>query len=404
MCSINSGRLWNDIISTRQMGATGNSGITRLALSEEDRKVRQWFADECTALGCTVEVDRIGNMFATYGGQDMTLAPIAVGSHLDTQPQGGRFDGILGVLAGVELIRALKESTTRLKRPLTVINWTNEEGSRFAPPMMGSGVFTGALSLAPTEALRDKAGLTVAEALENIGFRGPGPIDRRRLAAYVELHIEQGPALEAADKDIGVVTGVQGVRWLDVLVKGTEAHAGSTPMTQRKDALVAAAEIVIAVRDIARQHPPGVGTVGFAAIEPNSRNVVPGTVRLEVDLRHPSETGLDAMQSALEQRAATAERSIVVERIWRKSPVDFDPRCVTAVRESAEALGFSAIDIVSGAGHDAAHIATVAPTAMIFIPSKDGLSHNELEYSSPQQCAKGAEVLLRTVLEIDRRF
>ncbi len=401
MPAINGDRLWADIVSTASFGGADKGGVTRLTLTEEDRQVRDWFVDECRSLGCTVETDQIGNIFATYPGEDRSLPPIAVGSHLDTQPQGGRFDGILGVLAGVELIRTLKETATVLRHDLTVINWTNEEGSRFSPAMMGSGVFAGASPLSKIEAVQDRDGTTVRAALEAIGYRGeilPGHVG---FAAYVELHIEQGPLLEAAATEIGIVTGVQGVRWFDVTITGTEAHAGSTPMDQRDDALVAASQIVLAVRDIARRHSPGVGTTGFAAVGPNSRNVVPGSVHLQIDMRHPSDTGLDQMQAALEQAIDALDARIVLDRIWSKQPVVFDLLIVDAVRASAGALGHSAIEMVSGAGHDAAHLAGICPTAMIFVPSKDGLSHNEAEYTSPEECARGADVLLQTVLQID---
>ncbi|MEI2298135.1 Zn-dependent hydrolase [Ensifer sp. MJa1] len=399
----NGDRLWNDIVATARFGSTDKGGVTRLTLTEEDRGVRDWFVAECQALGCVVEIDGIGNIFATYPGEDMSLPAIAVGSHLDTQPQGGRFDGILGVLAGVEVLRTLSESSTRLRHKLTVVNWTNEEGSRFSPAMMGSGVFAGALSLEAAHALADREGTTVNAALDAIGYRGEAKFDPATFAAYIELHIEQGPLLEASATEIGVVTGVQGVRWFDITISGTEAHAGSTPMAQRDDALVAAAEIVLAVRDIARQNPPGVGTVGFVEVGPNSRNVVPGSVRLQIDMRHPSETGLDQMQAALEDAVRNAGVGTKLKHIWSKAPVVFDPAIVEAVRHSAEALGFSATDVVSGAGHDAAHIATITPTAMIFVPSKDGLSHNEAEYTSPEECARGAEVLFQAILELDRR-
>ncbi|MCK3778635.1 Zn-dependent hydrolase [Ensifer sesbaniae] len=399
----NGDRLWNDIVTTARFGGTDKGGVTRLTLTEEDRQVRDWFVGECRALGCSVEVDGIGNIFATYPGEDMALPAIAVGSHLDTQPQGGRFDGILGVLAGVEILRTLKETSTRLRRPLTVVNWTNEEGSRFSPAMMGSGVFADALSLDAAHALSDREGVTVGAALDAIGYRGRGTLEATALAAYVELHIEQGPLLEASATEIGVVTGIQGLRWFDVVITGTEAHAGSTPMAQRDDALVAAAEIVLAVRDIARENPPGVGTVGFVEVGPNSRNVVPGSVRLQIDMRHPSEAGLDRMETALQDAVRKAGANAELKCVWSKAPVVFDPSIVDAVRHSADALSYSATDVISGAGHDAAHIATITPTAMIFVPSKDGLSHNEAEYTAPEECARGAEVLFQTILELDRR-
>ena len=399
----NGDRLWNDIVATADFGAADKGGVTRLTLTEEDRQVRDWFVAECLSLGCEIEIDGIGNIFATYAGEDMSLPAIAVGSHLDTQPQGGRFDGILGVLAGLEVLRTLKESATRLRHPLTVVNWTNEEGSRFSPAMMGSGVFAGALALEAAHALADRDGTTVGTALDAIGYRGEAHVDPAAFAAYVELHIEQGPLLEASATEIGVVTGIQGLRWFDITVTGTEAHAGSTPMVQRDDALVAAAEIVLAVRNIARENPPGVGTVGFVEVGPNSRNVVPGTVRLQIDMRHPSEAGLDRMQAALEDTVRSVGASAELTRIWSKAPVVFDPSIVDTVRNSAEALGYSATDVVSGAGHDAAHIATIMPTAMIFVPSKNGLSHNEAEYTAPEECARGAEVLFQTILELDQR-
>ncbi|WVT76981.1 Zn-dependent hydrolase (plasmid) [Sinorhizobium chiapasense] len=399
----NGDRLWNDLVTTARFGGTDKGGVTRLTLTEEDRQVRDWFVGECRALGCSVEVDGIGNIFATYPGEDMALPTIAVGSHLDTQPQGGRFDGILGVLAGVEILRTLKETSTRLRHPLTVVNWTNEEGSRFSPAMLGSGVFAGALSLDAAHALSDREGVPVGAALDAIGYRGSAAVEPTALAAYVELHIEQGPLLEASATEIGVVTGIQGLRWFDVVITGTEAHAGSTPMAQRDDALVAAAEIVLAVRDIARENTPGVGTVGFVEVGPNSRNVVPGSVRLQIDMRHPSEAGLDRMETALQDAVRKAGARAGLMRVWSKAPVVFDPSIVHAVRASAEALGYSATDAVSGAGHDAAHIATITPTAMIFVPSKEGLSHNEAEYTAPEECARGAEVLFQTILELDRR-
>jgi N-carbamoyl-L-amino-acid hydrolase len=398
----NGDRLWNDIVATARFGAADKGGVTRLTLTEEDREVRDWFVAACRTLGCTVEVDGIGNIFATYAGEDMSLPAIAVGSHLDTQPQGGRFDGILGVLAGLEVLRTLKETSTVLRHPLTVVNWTNEEGSRFSPAMMGSGVFAGALSLDAARALTDRDSVTIGAALDTIGYRGEAWVEPAAFAAYVELHIEQGPLLEASATEIGIVTGIQGLRWFDITVTGTEAHAGSTPMAQRDDALVAAAEIVLAVRDIARENPPGVGTVGFVEVGPNSRNVVPGSVRLQIDMRHPSEAGLDQMEGALQEAVRKAGARAELKRIWSKAPVVFDPSIVDAVRNSAEALGYSATDVVSGAGHDAAHIATIMPTAMIFVPSKNGLSHNEAEYTAPEECARGAEVLFQTILELDR--
>lgn len=400
--SVDGDRLWADLLSTARIGAYGETGMNRLALGATDGEVRGWFAAECRALGCTVEVDAIGNMFATLPGTEPGLAAIAVGSHLDTQPAGGRFDGILGVLAGVEILRVLHASGQRLRHPFTVINWTNEEGSRFSPAMMGSGVFCGVHDLETIYARADKEGVTVGEALEAIGYRGAHAPGHLPMAAYLELHIEQGPVLEADGSAVGVVSGVQGLRWLDVRIRGTEAHAGAFPMNLREDALVSAAKVVLATEAVALKHPPGVATVGYIHAGPNSRNVVPGEVRLEIDMRHPEEEGLAAMEAALTAEIGRLVPGAEVSVVWRKAPVAFDAGLRGAIRQEAEGLSLSAIDMVSGAGHDAAHVAGKVPTAMIFIPSREGLSHNEREYSSPQQCADGANLLLRSVLRADQ--
>ena len=401
MLHVDADRLWAEILATARFGAHGATGMNRLALGAADRDVRQWFETECRALGCTVEVDRIGNMFATYPGSQPDLPSIAVGSHLDTQPGGGRFDGILGVLAGMEILRVLRESGRKLAHPLTVINWTNEEGSRFAPAMMGSGVFCGVHALEAMLARADKDGVTVAEALETTGYRGPHVPGHLPLAAYLELHIEQGPVLEAEEREVGVVTGMQGLRWLDIRVCGIDAHAGAFPMSLRRDALVRAAKIVLGVEALALEHPPGVATVGSLHLAPNSRNVVPGEVRLEVDMRHPDEDGLEAMEAALRDYLAQQAPEAQVSVIWRKTPIQFDASLRAVIRKEADGLGLSAMGMVSGAGHDAAFLAGRVPSAMIFIPSREGLSHNEREFSSPKQCADGANVLLRSVLRAD---
>ncbi|KQV33559.1 MULTISPECIES: M20 family metallo-hydrolase [unclassified Rhizobium] len=400
--SVDGDRLWADILSTARIGAYGETGMNRLALSASDGEVRGWFEAECRALGCTVEVDAIGNMFAILPGTEPGLAAIAVGSHLDTQPAGGRFDGILGVLAGVEILRVLHASGERLRHPFTVINWTNEEGSRFSPAMMGSGVFCGVHDIETIYARADKEGVTVGEALEAIGYRGPHAPGHLPMAAYLELHIEQGPVLEADGSAVGVLSGVQGLRWLDVRIRGTEAHAGAFPMNLREDALVSAAKVVLATQAVALNHPPGVATVGYIHAGPNSRNVVPGEVRLEIDMRHPEEEGLAAMETKLTAEIGRLVPGAEVSVVWRKAPVAFDAALRGAIRQEAEGLSLSAIDMVSGAGHDAAHVAGKVPTAMIFIPSREGLSHNEREYSSPQQCADGANLLLRSVLRADQ--
>jgi N-carbamoyl-L-amino-acid hydrolase len=402
--SVDRVRLWADLMYTARFGSSGDTGMKRLAFSEADQRVREWFRDQCQALGCTVETDCIGNMFATYPGTNATLNAIAVGSHLDTQPGGGRFDGILGVLAGIEVIRTLKESGLQLLHPFTVVNWANEEGCRFSPAMMGSGVFCGALDRDSIEGVSDRDGITVRQALEDIGFRGELPPGHRQFTAYLELHIEQGPILEANSRDIGVVTGIQGICWLDIHIKGTEAHAGSQPMGMRQDALVRAARLVQAVEALAHAYSPGVATVGFSSTLPNSRNVVPGQVRLGVDMRHPVDDELSTMEEKLLTEIELLAPGTEVTRVWRKPPVVFTPNLNATVRREAERYGLSAMELVSGGGHDAGHVASAAPTTMIFIPSKDGLSHNEREFSSPEQCAAGADVLLATIIDIDKRI
>jgi beta-ureidopropionase / N-carbamoyl-L-amino-acid hydrolase len=405
---INAQRLWDMVMETAQFGATAKGGICRLTLSDRDREVRDWFAAQCQALGCTVTIDEVGNMFALRPGRRPDLAPIAIGSHLDTQPTGGKFDGVLGVLGGLELFKTLSDLGYETHAPLLLVNWTNEEGSRFAPAMLGSGVFAGVFDRSYADERQDRQGVRFGAALEAIGYRGnvkPGAVT---LAAMFELHIEQGPILEAEKKTIGIVKGVQGMRWYDITVTGQEAHTGSTPMNLRRNALLGAARLVEAVDGIAKAHPPGVGTVGLMEVKPNSRNVIPGQVFFTVDFRHPQSSALDAMETAIKQAVAAlaAETGLGVEcqRIWDSAPVAFDPACIACVREGAEKAGFAARDIVSGPGHDAAYIARVAPTTMIFVPCKDGISHNEAESTTLEECAAGAQVLLNAVLAYDRRF
>lgn len=402
-------RLWDELMETAAIGGTEKGGICRLTLTDLDRQVRDWFRARCEALGMTVSVDDMGTMFARRPGQRADLPPIALGSHLDTQPTGGKFDGVLGVLGALEAVRTLAAAGYETFAPIEVINWTNEEGSRFAPAMVASGVFAGAFTREWAAAREDRDGITLDHALEGIGYRGPEPCGQHPLSAFFELHIEQGPLLEAEGKEIGVVTGVQGMRWYEVTVVGQDAHTGATPMHLRKNALVGAARLVERIEQLARAHAPlAVGSVGLLEVKPNSRNVVPGEVFFAVDLRHPEQAVLESMEQMLV--ASLAEicdplgLSTTMNRVWDQPPVRFDPECVEAVRKGAEMSGFSARDIVSGAGHDAAYVARVAPTAMIFVPCRGGISHNEAEYSSKEQCAAGAQVLLQAVLDYDRRL
>jgi beta-ureidopropionase / N-carbamoyl-L-amino-acid hydrolase len=403
---IDGDRLWATLMETARIGGTPKGGICRLTLTEEDRQVRDWFRAACEAAGCTVAVDAVGNMFARRPGRDPSLPPICIGSHLDTQPTGGKFDGVLGVLAGLEILRSLQASGYETNAPIEVVNWTNEEGSRFPPAMLASGAFAGLFEEDAVLATRDRAGVSFGEALDAIGYRGDLPLGRRPMSAMFELHIEQGPILEREGRTIGVVTGVQGMRWFEITVTGSDAHAGPTPMDARRDALVGAADVVRLVREVGlAQAPDGVATVGLMEVRPNSRNVVPGEVFLAVDIRHPAEAALEAMEADL--RAGLAARldpqglTFACERIWHAPPVPFDPGLIGHVRAAAERLGLGHRDIVSGAGHDAANVAKVAPTTMVFVPCRDGVSHNESEDATPEHCAAGAAVLLDAVLAFD---
>jgi beta-ureidopropionase / N-carbamoyl-L-amino-acid hydrolase len=405
---IDAQRLWDAIMDTAHIGATAKGGICRLTLTDLDRQVRDWFKAQCEALGCTVSVDEVGNMFALRPGRRSDVAPIALGSHLDTQPTGGKFDGVLGVLGGLEALRTLHDLGYETNAPLLLVNWTNEEGSRFAPAMLGSGVFAGVFDRAYADSREDRQGVRFGDALDAIGYRGRQRAGAQPMSAMFELHIEQGPILEAEHKMIGIVEGVQGMRWYDVNITGRESHTGSTPMRLRHNALLAGAEIVRAVDAIAKAQPNAVGTVGLIEVKPNSRNVIPGEAFLTVDFRHPQEQTLELMEAALMQAAGKAAEetgtTVDCKRIWRSEPVVFDPACVTCVKEGAAEAGLPARAMISGPGHDAAYIARIAPTAMIFVPCKDGISHNEAESTTFDECAAGAQVLLNAVLAYDRRF
>ncbi len=405
---INSARLWNDIIESGKIGGTDKGGLCRLALSDEDRRVREWFVEVCRTEGCEVRFDELGNLFARRPGRRSDLHPIAIGSHLDSQPTGGRFDGVLGVLAGLEVVRTLNEHGIQTEHPVEIIDWTNEEGARFAPAMQGSGVFAGALEKETIFSCRDREGRVFAEELDRIGFRGDDICGDHPLDAYFELHIEQGPILEAEKKVIGVVGGVQGMRWYDLTLEGSASHAGTTPMKLRRDAAVAAAEIIVAVNRLAGEIGQGaLATTGVIDAYPNSRNVVPSRVFMTVDLRHTEVEVLDRMEESLKEAVATicSKRQISekLDRLWDSPPVKFDVECVDAVREAAKKGEHPLREIVSGAGHDAVYVSRVAPTAMIFIPCKDGISHNEIESATPEHVGAGASVLLETVLLRDRR-
>jgi beta-ureidopropionase / N-carbamoyl-L-amino-acid hydrolase len=405
---INAQRLWDSLMETARIGATAKGGICRLTLTDLDRQVRDWLKAQCQVLGCTVTVDEVGNMFVTRPGKNSKLLPIAIGSHLDTQPTGGKFDGPLGVLAGLEALRTLHDHGHATNAPIELVNWTNEEGARFAPAMLASGVFAGVFTVDYACGRSDRDGKSFGDELQRIGYRGPEKAGGRKFAGMFELHIEQGPVLEHEGRMIGIVQGAQGVRWYDVTVIGQDAHAGAMPMGLRKDALVGAAHMIERIEAIARDTPDAVGTVGLVENRPNSRNVIPGEVFFSIDFRHPDDKALDFMEAKL--RAALAEILPPLQltyresRIWASPPVNFSPELIDCVRVAVETAGFSSRDIVSGAGHDSVYIARVAPTTMIFVPSRGGISHNEAEWTSQEHCAAGAQILLNAVLEYDRRL
>jgi N-carbamoyl-L-amino-acid hydrolase len=386
-----------------QIGATARGGCNRQALTQVDKEGRDLFVAWCEAAGCAVEIDQIGNIFARRPGRDPDAPAVLIASHLDTQPTGGRFDGVYGVLAGLEIVRTLNDAGLSTRRPIVVASWTNEEGARFAPAMLGSGVFAGSHALDYAYSRADRDGVGVRDALEAIGYLGAAPVGGQRFSAAFEVHIEQGPILEASGEAIGVVTGIQGCFWLDVVLAGSAAHAGTTPMETRRDPWRAALPILKAAFASAEAHAPwGRCTIGDLAVEPGSRNTVPERLRISIDLRHPRAEILAVMRAELEAEVvrACAERRIEgrIEEVWRMPPTSFDPALVDMVEAAAAALGLSARRMVSGAGHDSFHVASLAPTAMIFVPCAGGLSHNEAESAEPDDLAAGADVLLQAVL------
>lgn len=399
---IDGARLWQSLMDLARIGGTPKGGVCRIALTDLDRQSRDLFVQWAREAGCSIRIDAIGNIFARRAGADDSLAPVMTGSHIDTQPTGGKFDGNYGVMAGLEVVRTLNAAGVRTRAPIEVAVWTNEEGSRFVPVMMGSGVFAGAFTLEHALAQRDAQGVSVAEALAAIGYAGQAGA-APAVGAYFEAHIEQGPVLENHERVIGVVQAALGQRWYDVTVQGMEAHAGPTPMELRQDALLAASALVAEVNRIALDRLPHArGTVGSLEVHPNSRNVIPGRVKLSVDLRAPDDAQLLDMDAALRAACAriAAERGLAidVEQVVYFPPQPFTPHLVEAVRANAADLGYSCMDVVSGAGHDAVYVARVAPAAMVFVPCADGISHNEIEDADPAHLEAGCNVLLRAML------
>ncbi|MQA57930.1 Zn-dependent hydrolase [Pseudomonas piscis] len=402
MLKINGERLWASLMAMAEIGATARGGSCRLALSEEDKAGRELFAHWCREAGLSLSVDPIGNLFARRPGTDPQAAPVMIGSHLDTQPEGGRFDGVYGVLAGLEVLRSLNDQGIATCKPLELAVWTNEEGARFTPAMFGSAVFTGAMALEEALAVRDAEGISVAQALQNTGYAGQRPLGGA-VDAYFEAHIEQGPILEDNAKSIGVVSGGQAIRWLDIQVEGMAAHAGTTPMPLRKDALYGAAQMILAVERLAADFAPeGLTTVGELSIAKSSRNTIPGLLQFTVDLRHHQDQQIAAMEQQVQQRLEDIARQrglkVRISRRWVSPATPFDADCVAAVQEAVDGLGYPQQSIVSGAGHDAILLARYCPTAMVFIPCVGGLSHNEAEDVLPEDVRQGADVLLNAVL------
>ncbi|NOY14374.1 MAG: Zn-dependent hydrolase [Deltaproteobacteria bacterium] len=402
--TINGDRLWQSLMTMAKIGATEKGGCCRLTLTDLDKEARDLFVQWCEEAGCTVTVDQVGNIFARRPGRHNDLPPIMTGSHLDTQPTGGKFDGVFGVLAGLEVLRTLQDHNVETKAPVEVSVWTNEEGSRFAPAMMGSGVVAGRFTLEEILAKTDIDGKLFGEELKRIGYAGELPARQRPIGAFFEAHIEQGPYLEAEKKTIGVVNKGQGQRWYDVTITGRESHAGTTPMPLRHDALAAAARLINQVERIANTNQPhACGTVGFLQVHPNSRNTIPGQVTMSVDLRHPDDTILSKMDRELkvfcEHLPAEVNVEVKLEPIWYYAPVIFSEQCINAVREGARTHGYSHMDIFAGAGHDACYIADFAPASMIFIPCENGISHNEIENAEAADIIAGCNVLLSAMLE-----
>ncbi len=401
---INGPRLWDSLMQLAAVGATPKGGVCRLALSDLDKTGRDMVLGWAREAGMDIVVDKIGNGFMRRAGRNNSLAPIVTGSHIDTQPTGGKFDGNYGVLAGIEVVRTLNDHGIQTEAPIEVAFWTNEEGSRFVPVMMGSGVFAKAFTLETAYAAKDSDGKTVKDELARIGYIGPQEPGDHPIGAYFETHIEQGPVLEDHDITIGVVGGVLGIRWYDCVVTGMEAHAGPTPMALRKDALQVATTLMQEVVACAHRHGPhGRGTVGMVNVFPNSRNVIPGRVKFSIDLRNASDELCDAMDADIRAVAARLSAQsglpIHIELVSHYTAAPFHPDCVNSVQKAAAMLGYSHMPVISGAGHDAVYMSRLAPAGMIFIPCKDGISHNEIEDAKPEHITAGCNVLLHAMLE-----
>ena len=393
-------RLWASLVDMARIGATERGGCNRQALTDKDKAGRELFIKWCEAAGCTVTVDAIGNMFARRPGWDMALAPVLAGSHLDTQPTGGRFDGVYGVLAGLEVVRTLNDADITTAGPIDIAVWTNEEGARFAPAMLGSGVWAGVFDLEESYAITDRDGICIGDELQRIGFKGDAA--QCHPHAAFEVHIEQGPILEDAEQQIGVVTGVQGIRWFDLTIDGQSCHAGTTPMGLRDDPIRKMSTVLASLYALIDETGSDARvTFGEIVTRPASRNTVPEKVIVTVDLRHPDEAVLGQMEKSMNKIVA-AVNGASVNRIWASEAIDFDADCIHAVAAATTALGYSHRHMVSGAGHDSVYVSRVVPTSMIFIPCENGLSHTEIENADPDDVTAGCNVLLQAMLQRDR--
>ena len=399
-------RLWDSHLQMARIGALPNGGCCRLALSEEDKVGRDLFVEWCRDAGCEIRIDQIGNIFARRNGTRSDRLPVATGSHLDTQPHGGKFDGVYGVLAGLEVIRTLNDQRVETSAPIEVIVWTNEEGARFAPPLTGSQVFVGRVPVSEAHSLPTSDGGNVLDDLKNIGYYGEELNSKNHgLACFVECHIEQGPILELENQQIGIVTMIQGLMVTGVRVKGFDNHAGTTPMSMRKDALVGASKMVVKVNEIGQEHDSDTRvTVGRFDVLPNSTSSIPGEVCFHIDLRHPDSAKLKKLENQarheINQISSESGLEADYEQILDIAPTIFHTNVIRAAASAAQQLGYSCREMISGAGHDAMNVATIAPTAMIFVPCEGGISHNESESATPEDLAAGANVLLHSLVEL----
>ncbi|OBX25252.1 N-carbamoyl-L-amino-acid hydrolase [Gelidibacter algens] len=405
MLRINGNRLCEKLFEMAKIGATTKGGVCRVALTEQDKLGRDLFIKWCLEIDCVVDIDQLGNIFARRLGRNNAAPAVMIGSHLDSQPTGGKYDGVLGVLAGLEVLHTLHDANIVTDVPLEIVSWTNEEGARFSPAMVASGVFAGEFSLDFAYNREDKVGTKLLDALVEIGYKGKSEVGNRKYKATFELHIEQGPILEAAKKSVGIVTGVQGIRWYNLLLNGKETHAGPSPMSFRKDPMLTLSRLLPRIFELTKIHGPDAKvTVGYINAFPGVRNTVPGYLDISVDMRHPCEEILFKMHQDL-TAIVNVEKHIDqdvghLELVWYSPPVMFDTGCIEAVKKATEKLAIPSMEIVSGAGHDAVYISKVAPTSMIFIPCTDGLSHNELEHAEKVDIINGTNVLLAAVLEM----